>query len=191
MILTIGTLLYNYYQHKIINYEYIIQECRSLYKNIHHDVQHYHNLYHRDAQISNWDLKEMIIDNNQASYPFMTYYISLIKTSYHLHARLTALNKQLIKITHYKKQLYTNKYSEKKAYLQEMFQLLEMKGKELKKYIIETITLIIILKNKLKLFKEYHNDCHHWSQTTQKIKTINHEIFFYFYYPVTTSNYHI
>lgn len=170
--LAVGILSYNYYYNHIINYEHIIEDCRLMYKNIYQDIQKYYNFYYSDVQISNWDLKEIIVDNKLTSYPFMAYYTSLIKSTCHLRNHLTTLHKQLIKIGTYRKQLSTHKPSETRVSLQEMFRQLEMKGKQLKEYTVKTITLIIILKNRIQLFREYHNDCHNWSQTIQRTKAI-------------------
>ncbi len=167
--LVIGTLSYNYYQAYTLNHEQLIEDCRSIYKNIYNDVQNYHDFYRSDVQISDWDLKEIIIDN-QESYPFMMYYKSLIESSYRLHNHLVTLNKQLTKIDAHKKYLLAHNHSETTVHLQEMFLQLEIKGKQLQNYTIETITLVMILKNRIKLFKEYNDDCHSWSHAGQSRK---------------------
>lgn len=168
-VLAIGTLLYHYYQTIAWNYEQIIEDCRLIYKKIYQDIQDYHDFYHHDVQISDWELKETIIGTFQKPYPFMTYYTTLIKNSYRLHNHLALLNTQLIKINKIKKQLRNNP-SETTAHLQEIFLLLENKGKQLRKKTIKMITFLVILKNRIKLFKEYNDDCHNWSQTAHTSK---------------------
>lgn len=168
--LIIGKLSYNYYQNHQETPELVIENCRSTYKNIYQEVQNYYSFYRSDVQISDWDLKEIIINNNQEPYPFMTYYKSLTRASWNLHNHLATLVKQLIKIDKHKKQLRVNRHSENTAHLRELFLQLEIKGKYLQEYTIKTITLIMILKNKIKLFKEYNDDCHLWAQTRQHNK---------------------
>jgi hypothetical protein len=63
-----------------------------------------------------------------------------------------------------------NRHSEKTGYLSEMLLHLETEGKLLQQYCIKTITLMVILKNKIKLFKEYNDDCHNWAQTKHNRK---------------------
>lgn len=168
--LILGTLSYNYYQNTMLNYEQVIENCRLKYKTIYQNVQKYHNFYYSDVQISDWDLKEIIVDNKEEKYPFMAYYTSLMKTSYHLRKHLNALNRQLTTIDTYQTQLSLKPCSEKSAYLQELFLQLSIKGRQLQEYIMETISLVVILKKRIKLFKEYHDDCHHWSQITKNRK---------------------
>ncbi|HSC25062.1 MAG TPA: hypothetical protein VLB80_02495 [Candidatus Babeliales bacterium] len=167
----IGKIIYSYYQTYNMTHEQIIENWRLTYKSIYKDVQNYHNFYQSDVQISDWDLKEAIIYNTQEKYPFMTYYSSLIKASWHLNKHLVALNNQLIEINNHQKKMSQN-YSENNIHLQEVLLQLEKKGKYLQEYTLKTLTLLMILKNKIKLFKEYNDDYHNWSQSDRCIKTI-------------------
>ncbi|HLW72692.1 MAG TPA: hypothetical protein VKR54_01455 [Candidatus Babeliales bacterium] len=162
--LIIGKIAYNYYQGDLVNSEQTIKNCRSLYQQIYQDTYQYYHFYQRDAQISDWDLKEIIMHNNKQAYPFMTYYSSLIEAYLVLKEHLSVLDNQLTTIDIHKKQLYYN--TAKRAARQQLIQL-ETKGKQIQKYILKTITLLIILKNRLQLFKEYKDDYHHWIQAEQ------------------------
>ncbi|HLJ30878.1 MAG TPA: hypothetical protein VKU36_00440 [Candidatus Babeliales bacterium] len=171
-VLCAATFFY-YYHRNIPHAEYVIEECRKSYKTIAQDIRRYYDFYHADAQMSDWDLKTIILEYHAKPYPFMTYYKSLIKDLYHLHNHLVTLNKKLQEIGHCKQKIHNSKHSEQTDYLKEMLFQLKIKGKQLQIKTIETITLIIILKNRLKLFKEYNDDCLNWSQITQRIKTIS------------------
>lgn len=165
--LIIGKLSYNYYQTHQISPKKVIGNCQSLYACIYQDVQTYQNFYHSDAQISDWDLKEIILDNNKKTYPFLKYYTDLTKASLILDTHHIALSKQLAEIDCYKKQAtYIKNNRLKKTILQ-----LETEGKYLLEQTAKTISLLIILKHRVKLFKEYNNDCCHWSQKNQNKNT--------------------
>ena len=168
--LVIGKISYNYYQSYGTTLEQAIENCREMYKNIYCNVHHYNHMYQSDAKISDWDLKAIILDNNQDPYPFMTYYTSLTKTIWNLHNHVSNITKQLIIIDTHKKKLLINHRSEKTVYLTEMLIHLETEGKLLQQYTIRTITLMVILKNRIKLFKEYNDDCRNWAQTKHNKK---------------------
>ena len=167
------TAFFYYYHYKMPQAEYLIEECRKSYKTIAHDLQRYYDFYHADAQMSDWDLKTLILEYHAKPYPFMTYYKLLIKDLYHLHNHLVTLNKKLQEIGYCKQKIHNSKHSEQTDYIKEMLFQLKIKGKQLQIKTIDTITLIIILKNRLKLFKEYNDDCLNWSQITQRIKTFS------------------
>lgn len=162
--LIIGKLSYNYYTSHQPTPDQCIETCRSNYKQIYKSVENYHIFYQSDVKMSDWDLKGLILDNNQEPYPFMAYYTSLTKTSWILHKHLLTLTTQLTEIDKHIKQLANNK-SEATDHLREMFFHLKTEGKLLQEYTTRTIMLITILKNRTQLFKEYKDDCRNWSQT--------------------------
>lgn len=162
--LVIGEIAYNYYQGHRVNSEQTIKNCRSIYQHIYQDAYQYHHFYQKDAQVSDWELKEIIMHNNKETYPFMTYYSSLIEAYLTLEEHLLILDNQLTIIDTHKKQLYYN--AAKRAARQQLIQL-ETKGRQIQEYTLKTVTLLIILKNKLQLFKEYNDDCHNWAQAEQ------------------------
>ena len=162
--LIVGKLSYDYYQAHAATYEQLIKKCQLTYQKIYPDIEYYHNFYHSDVQISDWELKEMILYNNQEIYPFIAYYAALTCAYCTLQKHLLNLNNQLTTIDTYKKQLLYKKKSETTDHLQEMFLELKTEGKRMQKYTIRTITFITILKSKIQLSKEYHDDCYNWRQ---------------------------
>jgi hypothetical protein len=163
----IGKLSYNYYQTHQISPKKVIEDCQSLHTCIYQDVEQYYNFYHSDAQISDWDLKEIILDNNKKTYPFLRYYTDLTKASLILDNHRIALSKQLADIDCYKKQ---STYIKNNRLKQTILQL-ETEGKYLLEQTAKIISLLIILKHRVKLFKEYTNDCYCWSQKNQNKNT--------------------
>ena len=168
--LILGKISYNYYQSYPQPHEQCIENCRSIYKKIHQDIQYYHNFHCHDVQISDWELKEIIVQNQQTSYPFIAYHSLLAKSSWVLKKHLATVKNQLKKINRHKKQLISHKQSESTAHLKENFLQLTIRGQQLLEYTIKTITLVSILKKRIKLFKEYNDDCYNWSQEIKKQK---------------------
>jgi hypothetical protein len=139
--LFLGKLTYNYFNSHYIAPEQTIEQHQSTFKIIQSDIQYYYKLYRNDAQMSNWELKEMILDcNSKNQYPFLEYYTSLQQA-------LLLLQKHRVIIT-----THINK-----------IQLLKLKqeGKDLENQISKIISLIIILRMRIQMFKEYHEDCYY------------------------------
>ena len=165
--LIIGKLSYDYYQAHVVTCEQFIENCQSTYQKIYPDVEYYHDFYQSDVQISDWELKEIILYNNQEMYPFMAYYIALTQAHYTLAKHLANLNTQLMQIDKYKKLLFYKKKSDTNNHLEKMLLQLKIKGKHIQEYTIRTITLVSILKSKIKLSREYKDDCYNWAQVEQ------------------------
>lgn len=161
--LIIAKFSYNYYQTYTVTPKQTIENCRLTYKKISQEVQEYHIFYQSDVKVSDWELKEIILDSNKTSYPFIAYYTALIKTSWILHKHHEALTKQLREISKHVQRLANNK-SENTDHQKETLLHLTDEGISLQEYTVKTIRLIKILKNKVKLFQEYTADCHNWSQ---------------------------
>jgi hypothetical protein len=170
--LMMAGIVYHHYTHYLLPHESMIEQCRATYKKMYHDINEYHTFYHHDVQISDWELKECIVHDTKNRYPFMTYYTSLIKASWTLQSNIILLNNQVIEIRKHKKQLLCNVNSDTTAHLLEMLVQLEKKGLNLQEYAIRTLSLIKILKNKIKLCKEYNDDCHNWSQAERNKKEL-------------------
>lgn len=165
--LIIGKLSYDYYRTHVITHEQFIENCQILYQKINSDVEYYHHFYQSDVQISDWELKEIILYNNQETYPFMTYYTVLTQAYGTLKKHLICLNNQLTLIDKYKRQLLYKKKSETINHLEELLLQLKTKGKHIQEYTIKTMTLVSILKSKIKLSKEYNDDCYNWAHAQQ------------------------
>jgi hypothetical protein len=148
--LIIGKLSYDYFYHYITP-EQTIEHCQSTFTAIQQDIHYYRKLYRNDAQMSNWELKEIIVDISKNPYPFLEYYTSLQKT-------LLLLQKHSLNIT---QQLYAIKKYEKKLHYKNIVLQLETEGKVLKNHISKLISLVTILKLKILSFKEYHEDCYY------------------------------
>lgn len=161
------TIVYKLY-HAYKSDEQFIKNCRSLYKNIQHNNQYYHNFYYYDAQLSDWELKDIIIKNSQDSYPFIAYQTALTKATWTLKKYLLELNNQLLAIERLLKNLRID--SENTDCLKENFLRLYTKGTNLQKETTKVITMIAILKKRIELFREYANDCHNWSQTEENYR---------------------
>lgn len=158
--LIIGKKLYDYYKDCSLTHEQCIEKCQTMYKKIYQDTKNHHHFYQEDARLSDWDLREIILHNNQETYPFMIYYSSITQACLTLQAHLLTLKKQFMEIDKHTQQLRYTITSDITAHQQEMLLQLEMEGKDLQNFIIKTITLMMILKNKVKLFKEYNDDCY-------------------------------
>ena len=162
--LVIGKISYNLYQTYVAPHEQFIENCRTFYGTLHKDIQACHNAHYNNAQMSDWELKEIIIQKYADPYPFITYHALLTKNSWMLKKHVTNLDKQLKQITLHKRQITTGHATESTAHVEELLMQLEIKGSFLQNYITKTITLVTILKNRVKLFKEYSEDCYNWSQ---------------------------
>jgi len=162
--LILGKIAYNYYQTHWETHEQLIEYCRSAYKQMHDDVQSYHHSYANDVKLSDWELKEMILENSKKLYPFMTYYASLTRATWRLKKHLATINAQLKKINNHKRQFFYTDKTERTIHLEKMLLQLEMRGKYLHNYITKTMCLVSTLKKRIKLFREYNEDCCNWSQ---------------------------
>lgn len=149
-------------------HDQFIKNSQYLYKIIHQDSQHYHSLYYYDAQLSDWELKDVIIKNSQAPYPFIAYHSTLTKAAWVLKKHLIELNSKLKKIERIVKNLHIE--SEKSECLKENFIRLYTKGTNLQKTITKVITMIAIIKKRIELFREYSHDCHNWSQSEANLR---------------------
>lgn len=158
--LVIGKLAYDYYQTHKITPQQIIDESQILFQKIKQDIKKYHDFYCYDAQMGDWNLKDMIIGNYKESYPFLMYYKDLCHALSVLQKHLVTLSAQLIHIKKYKKEL-----EYKKLFLQ-----LARQEKNLHKQISKIISLLTSLKIRIELFKEYNEDCYYSEQ-----KIGNHE----------------
>jgi len=156
-----------------VTHEQFIENCQLFYQQIYPDIEYYRNFYQSDVQISDWELKEIILYNNQETYPFMIYYTSLTCAYYALEKHLLNLNNQLIQIDKHKKQLFYKQKSKTTDHLKEMLLQLKIKGKHIQKYTIKTIIVISILKSKIKLSKEYNDDCYNWTQANKTLTATN------------------
>jgi hypothetical protein len=172
--LIIGKISYNYYQTHLLTHEEFIQNCRSMYKKMYQEIQYYHNFYRNDAQMSDWELKERIFTSDQKEpYPFIIYHASLAKSAWVLKKNILTLHDQLKKINDHQKKLLNSYRTETTAHIEELLLQLTIRGKCLQEYIVKTITLVTILKKRIKLFKEYTDDCCNWSQTERKRKKLS------------------
>jgi hypothetical protein len=149
--LIIGKLSYDYFHYHHISSEQTIQYCQSTFTTIQQEVDGYRKLYRNDAQLSNWELKEIIIDKSKDPYPFLEYYTVLQHVSSILKKNYVTVNQQLLDIKRHEKQMHY-----KNLILQ-----LEVEGKKLKKYIAKTASLITMLKIRIQSCKEYQEDCYY------------------------------
>lgn len=152
--LIIGKLSYNYFQNHHITPKQTIQYCQSTFRIIQQEIQYYQKLYHNDVQMSDWELKEMILDNNTKPYPFLEYYTSLQEVVLLLQKHRTTVTKQLVEI----------KKHEKKIPYKNLILELEQEEKDLEHHISKMISSITILKMRVQSFKEYHEDCCYWKE---------------------------
>jgi hypothetical protein len=142
--LLLGKVTYNYFHNHHIPPKQTIEQCHSTFKVINADIQHYYKRYRNDAQMSNWELKEMILDcNSNNPYPFLEYYKSLQEA-------LLVLQKHRITIA---------------IQIDETRPLkLKKEGKDLAQQISKTVSLITMLRMRIQLFKEYHEDCYYFNE---------------------------
>ncbi len=152
--LLIGKLSYDYFYNYYIIPEQTIECCQSTFRTIEQDVSHYHKLYHNDAHISDWELKELILDNSDDPYPFLQYYRSLEQALFLLQKHHATITTQIAEIKKY----------EKKLQYKNLALQLEKNGKDLEKQISKTVSLVTILHMRVASFKEYHEDCYYWKE---------------------------
>ena len=162
--LVTAILSHNLYQTYVIPHERFIENCRTFYGTLHKDIQASHAIHYNNAQMSDWELKETIVEEYGNPYPFITYHALLTKNCWKLKKHLTDLHKLIKQINIHKNHLATTHTTESTHHIKELLVQLEVKGMFLQNYIIKTTTLIMILKNRIKLFKEYSDDCYNWSQ---------------------------
>lgn len=162
--LIIGKVSYSLYQAYVIPYEPFIEKCRTFYGTLHKNIQACHREHYNNAQMSDWELKEAIVEKYGNPYPFITYHALLTKNCWLLKKHLADLHKLIKQIDIHKTQLVSTHATESTHHIKELLMQLEIKGMFLQNYIIKTTTLIMILKNRIKLFKEYDDDCYNWSQ---------------------------
>jgi cellobiose phosphorylase len=104
--------------------------------------------------MSDWELKEMILDNSEDQYPFLQYHTSLQQA-------LSVLQKHHVTLT---TQIAEIKKHEKKLQYKNVALQLEQKGKDLEKQVSKTVSLVTILHMRIASFKEYHEDCYYWKE---------------------------
>ena len=151
-------------QNKPLSYENFIKECRCLYKQVDHSTQRLYNAYRQEAQMSDWQIKEIILNNNHAPHPFVMHYNSLCKVSWQLKQNLHKINDQIAAINSRTRQLSTGTRMDYLFYFEEKFLQLAIRGKLLQENILKTLSLVSILKKRIKLFKEYNDDYQNWTQ---------------------------
>ena len=160
--LLIGKQLYDIYTNHFWSNKNVIQHCNIMYKKVHATIQHNNNAYQNDSQLSDWDLKESIYtQKNNSSYPFMTYHSSLTQSLYAIEKQMRIIQTE-INYLHKRKQQLTTYSLQKNSHLLEILTRLEMQGHLLEAHLYKTQSMIIMLKNRIALFKEYNNDYHNW-----------------------------
>jgi hypothetical protein len=152
--LVIGKLSYDYFYYHHVTPEQTILQCQSTFTTIQHKVQYYHTIHRNDAQISNLELKEKIVDTSRNSYPFLEYYRSLQHILFMLRKHSVTVTQQLADI----------KKHEKNMQYKSLILQLETEGKNIKQYIAKTISLVIMLKMRIQSCKEYHEDCYYYEE---------------------------
>jgi hypothetical protein len=165
----IGKAAYNRYYSQSPSYEQCIDNCRTTYKNMLQEIDHYHKLCYSDAQMSDWELKEIIMNNNKETYPFINYYAQLVKNAWALKKCLNTIAKTIQQINESARHLTLYGKTEHTIHLEEKFVQLAAQGKNLQEYALRTLSLVSILHKRIKLFREYSDDCYNWSQG-KKIK---------------------
>jgi hypothetical protein len=152
--LLIGKLAYDYLHNNDTTPEETIKCCQSTFNAIQQDIVHYHKLYYNDAQISDWEIKELILDNSKDPYPFLEYYKSLQDALLLLQQHHATVTTHIAEIKrHAKKLQYKN-----------LALQLEKKGKDLEKQISKAVSLVTLLQMRITSFKEYHEDCYYWKE---------------------------
>ena len=153
-VLLIAKFSYDYLQKYCITSEQIIEQAQSTFSTIQKDLHYHQKHYKNDVQISDWDLKDSILNSSKQPYPFLGYYKSIEKALLLLQQHYTTITNQLSTIQRYKNRSdHTNIILE-----------LETEGKKLKQKLSKMITLIETVKLKIVSFKEYHEDCYYWKE---------------------------
>ncbi len=152
--LLIGKLWYDYFYNNSSTPEETIECCQATFSTIQQDIIHYQKLYNNDAHMSDWELKELILDNSKDPYPFLEYYRSLQDALLLLQQHHATVTTHIAEIKKHEKKL---KY--KNLTLQ-----LKREGTNLEKQIAKIISLITILHMRIQSFKEYHEDCYYWKE---------------------------
>ncbi len=160
----IGKTAYTMYHNQRPSYEQCIDNCRTTYRNMLQEVDYYHKLYYNDAQTSDWELREIIVNNNKEAYPFITYYAQLMKNSWALKKCVATINKTIQQIDQDARHFTLYGTTENTIHLEEKFIQLASQGKHLQEYALRTLSLVIILQKRIKLFREYNDDYYNWSQ---------------------------
>ncbi|HEX4069281.1 MAG TPA: hypothetical protein VHX42_04230 [Candidatus Babeliales bacterium] len=151
----IGKVVYDHIHY--IPPEQIIQEWQSMLKTIQQDIDYYHALYKNDAHISNWELKEIIIETNKQPYPFLRYYTAVHKALLLLQTYYVTVTEHLSEITKHEKKLSYKKFILK----------LKLDGKNVQQRISQIISLLTILTMKLQSFQEYQDDHYYWKEKNE------------------------
>jgi hypothetical protein len=175
--LLIGKKLYDLYLTYFWSNKNVMQHCNALYKKIYTTIQNNKNTYQNNSQLSDWNLKEIIYaQKNNSPYPFMAYHSSLTQSLYTIKKQLRTLQKELNYLHKRKQQLVAYKI-QKYSYMIKMLTRLEIKGHMLEAHLYKIQSMIIILKNRIALFKEYNNDYQNWlyeKNKKQQEKNQNH-----------------
>jgi hypothetical protein len=160
--LLIGKKLYDIYTNHFLSNKNIIQHCRAMYKKIYAIIQHNNNAYQNDSQLSDWDLKESIYTQKKNSpYPFMAYHSSLTQSLYAIEQQMRTIKTQINDL-HKRKNLLSTYGMQKNSCIIEILTRLEIQGHMLEALLYKAQSMIIMLKNRIALFKEYNNDYHNW-----------------------------
>lgn len=160
--LLIGKKLYDLYLTYFWSNRNVMQHCNALYKKIYTTIKNNKNTYQSDSQLSDWNLKENIYaQKNNSPYPFMSYHSSLTQSLYTIKKQLRTLQTELSYLHKRKQQLIAYKI-QKYSYMIEVLTRLEIKGHMLEAHLYKVQSMIIILKNRIALFKEYNNDYQNW-----------------------------
>ena len=160
--LFIGKKLYDAYLTFFWSNKNVIQHCRTMYKKMYAAIQHNNNAYQNDSQLSDWELKESIYtQKNSSPYPFMAYHSSLTQSLYGIEKQMRAIKTE-INYLHKRKELLNSYNTHKHSYMIEIITRLEIQGHMLEAHLYKTQSMIIMLKNRVALFKEYNNDYHNW-----------------------------
>ena len=115
-----------------------------------------------DSQLSDWDLKESICaHNNDSSYPFMAYHSSLTQSLYTIEEHMRTIKTELTRLHNRKEKLQKNT-TNKHTHIIETLIRLELQGNQLEALLYQTQSMMIMLKNRIALLREYNDDYHNW-----------------------------
>jgi hypothetical protein len=187
IILGLATITSLYIVGKIVRYMYspssrnhsnnsntIIEQCRTNYQKISSEIQTYQETYQSDSQLSDWDLRELISQNQDNHYPFITYHTIIMQELFKVKRYMAIMQHELKEISK-QKELLEQYHSAEKTPLLESLSQLETQGKMLAVFVSKIHTILLILKYRVELFKEYTNDYYNWTyeQKHRNIDTIH------------------